>query len=103
MDAGVATDEEKEEYYELPTTIKRIRVDLFDDTGEFEQGVDKEIKDIEKDISTMEENNLSALPEYQILKQKLKQKIKDKNLVVNKTKWEIMQLDWLWQQKHLTE
>ena len=93
MDAGVATDEEKEEYYELPTTIKRIRVDLFDDTGEFEQGVDKEIKDIEKDISTMEENNLSALPEYQILKQKLKQKIKDKNLVVNKTKWEIMQLE----------
>ena len=91
MGTGVATDEEKEEYYALPSAIKRIRIDLYDESGEFEEEKDNEIKDISSEIAIMEENNLTGLPKYQILKQNLKQKNLDKNAVVNLTKWEILQ------------
>ena len=91
MSTGVATDEEKEEYYALPSAIKRIRIDLYDESGEFEEEKDNEIKDISSEIAIMEENNLTGLPKYQILKQNLKQKNLDKNAVVNLTKWEVLQ------------
>jgi hypothetical protein len=71
MDAGVATDEEKEEYYALPSSIKRLRIDLYDQTGEFEEEMDEKIESDEEKIDAYRRAGLSGMPEFIKLKQKL--------------------------------
>ena len=71
MDAGVATDEEKEEYYDLPSSIKRLRIDLYDQTGEFEEEMDEKIESDEEKIDAYRRAGLSGMPEFIKLKQKL--------------------------------
>jgi hypothetical protein len=82
MDAGVATDEEKEEYYALPSAIKRIRIDLYDETGEFEEEMDETIESDEEKVDAYRRAGLSGMPEFIKLKQKLTEQKIQRNQAV---------------------
>jgi hypothetical protein len=82
MDAGIATDEEKEEYYALPSSIKRLRIDLYDQTGEFEEEMDEEIESDEEKMNAYRRAGLSGMPEFIKLKQKLTEQKIQRNQAV---------------------
>ena len=82
IDAGVATDEEKEEYYALPSSIKRLRIDLYDETGEFEEVIDEEIESNEEKMDAYRRAGLSGMPEFIKLRQKLTEQKIQRNQAV---------------------
>jgi len=55
----------------LPSSIKRLRIDLYDQTGEFEEEMDEKIESDEEKIDAYRRAGLSGMPEFIKLKQKL--------------------------------
>jgi|6_EtaG_2_1085325.scaffolds.fasta_scaffold15397_2 hypothetical protein len=74
IESGVATDEEKEEYYTLPSLIERYRSDLIGMSDELDSELDLDIQELSRKIDAMERGRLTALPEYTELKSKLSDK-----------------------------
>jgi len=74
IESGVATDEEKEEYYALPSLIQRYRSELIDMSDELNSELDLDIQELSRSIDAMKRGRLTALPEYAELKSRLRDK-----------------------------
>ena len=74
IESGVATDEEKEQYNTLPSLIKRYRSDLIEMSDELDSELDLDIQELSRKIDAMERGRFTALPEYNELKSKLRDK-----------------------------
>ena len=74
IESGVATDEEKEEYYTIPSNIKRYRSELIEMSDELDSELDLDIQELSRKIDAMEQGRLTALPEYNELKSNLRDK-----------------------------
>ena len=74
IESGVATDEEKEQYYALPSLIERYRSELIGMSDELNSELDLDIQELSRKIDAMERGRLTAFPEYNELKSKLRDK-----------------------------
>ena len=74
IESGVATDEEKEQYYALPSLIERYRSELIGMSDELNSELDLYIQELSRTIDAMEAGRLTSLPEYTELKSKLSAK-----------------------------
>ena len=80
--AGVATDDEKEEYLALPSVIKQLRLDLYDSTGEFEEEMDSQIGETEEKVDAYRKAGLSGMPEFYELRKVLTEQKVQRNQAV---------------------
>ena len=80
--AGVATEDEMEEYLELPSVIKQLRLDLYDSTGEFQEDMDSKIDDTEEKVEAYRKAGLSGMPEFIKLKRVLTEQKVQRNQAV---------------------
>ena len=80
---GVATDEEKEEYYELPDVLEKLRIDLFDESDKVGGEIDKEIVKLESDIEGLESIGLWRKPDWVKLKEELTRKKVERSRIGN--------------------
>ena len=80
--AGVATEDEMEEYLELPSVIKQLRLDLYDSTGEFQEDMDSKIDDTEEKVEAYRKAGLSGMPEFIKLKRVLTEQKIQRNQAV---------------------
>ena len=89
--AGVATEDEMEEYLELPSVIKQLRLDLYDSTGEFQEDMDSKIDDTEEKVEAYRKAGLSGMPEFIKLKRVLTEQKVQRNQAVLGMRQEIEQ------------
>lgn len=80
--AGVATEDEMEEYLALPGVIKQLRLDLYDSTGEFQEDMDDKIDDTEEKVDAYRQAGLSGMPEFVKLKRLLTEQKIQRNQAV---------------------
>ena len=73
VDNNLASDEEKEEYYKLPGIIEQYNNELSEASDFLNNELNSEIKKIKKAKSTMIKRGLTHTPEYQEVRQKLKE------------------------------
>jgi|8_EtaG_2_1085327.scaffolds.fasta_scaffold04384_3 hypothetical protein len=88
VNSGVATDDEKEEYSELPGVIQQLRLDLYESSGEFEAEIDDEMKKVEEKIEAFKVGGLTGRPEYRELKSRYQQLRIESNKAVNAARLE---------------
>ena len=74
IESGVATDEEKEEYYIIPSNIKRYRSQLVEMSSELDSELDLDIQELSRLIESMSEGGLSGMPQFTELNRKLTEK-----------------------------
>jgi len=70
MDTNTATDEEKEEFYELPNLMDRFRSELGSSNESLQASVQGELDDIDKQIKDMIDAGLSRSRQYGEVKRK---------------------------------
>lgn len=70
MDANTATDDEKEEFYELPNLMDRFRGELGSSSDSLQASVQGELDDIDKQIKDMRDAGLARSRQYKEVKRK---------------------------------
>tara|TARA_R110002020_G_scaffold373874_1_gene585320 strand:+ start:653 stop:1888 length:1236 start_codon:yes stop_codon:yes gene_type:complete len=90
VNAGIATDEEKEEFLTLPIVIKQYRVDLYNATGEYESELSDEVEEAEKQMDEMYQSGFQMRPEYRALKNQVSQKKAEIKNIISDMRREIM-------------
>ena len=70
MDAYTATDDEKEEFYELPNLMDRFRGELGSSSDSLQASVQGELDDIDKQIKDMRDAGLARSRQYKEVKRK---------------------------------
>jgi hypothetical protein len=70
MDTNMATDEEKEEFYELPNLMDKFRIELGSSSESLQSSVQDELDDIDKQISDMQDAGLARSKQYGEIKRK---------------------------------
>ena len=74
VESGVATDEEKEEYYTIPSNIKRYRSQLIEMSDELDTELDLDIQELSRLIDSMSQSGLSGMSQFSELNRKLSEK-----------------------------
>ena len=82
MDTGTATEDEKEEYYQLPDLIERFRLELYEGTGELEGELNDEMTALAKDIEALKAAGLTGMEEFKRLKDTLQDRKIQQNRIV---------------------
>ena len=70
MDANTATDDEKEEFYELPNLMDRFRSELGSSSESLQASVQGDLDDIDKQIKDMTDAGLDRSRQYAEVKRK---------------------------------
>ena len=70
MDSNTATDDEKEEFYELPNLMDRFRSELGSSSEALQSSVQDELDDIDKQIEDMRNAGLARTRQYKEIKRK---------------------------------
>ena len=70
MDANTATDDEKEEFYELPNLMDRFRSELGSSSDALQSSVQGELDDIDNQIKDMRDAGLDRSRQYAEVKRK---------------------------------
>ena len=68
MDTNTATDEEKEEFYELPNLIDRFREEVGESSDSLKFSVQGEMDDLDKQIAKLQDAGLGRTRAYNELK-----------------------------------
>ena len=74
MDTNMATDDEKEEFYELPNLIDRFRSEVGESSSSLQYSVEGELEDIDRQIKEMRDAGLSRTRQYSEIKRERVQK-----------------------------
>ena len=70
MDTNMATDDEKEEFYELPNLIDRFRSEVGESSASLQDLAQDELVDLDKQIEDMRDAGLSRTRQYKEIKRK---------------------------------
>ena len=70
MDANTATDDEKEEFYELPNLMDRFRSELGSSSESLQASVQGELDDIDKQMKDMKDAGIDRSRQYAEVKRK---------------------------------
>ena len=70
MDANTATDDEKEEFYELPNLMDRFRIELGSSNEALQASVQGELDDIDKQMKDMKDAGIDRSRQYAEVKRK---------------------------------
>ena len=70
MDTNMATDDEKEEFYELPNLIDRFRSEVGESSASLQDSTQGELDDLDKQIEDMRNAGLARTRQYKEIKRK---------------------------------